>query len=161
MTNYYPSLNNKKLEQFVNRYEEEFSSKILLRQLLANIFSPQKRREIILKNVIKERIYTSEIDNFTLADIQELENHLKRKIKRFKKERINWFFQNLIYATVVGVICGVLTTVSKLNLLWILPLFVIYIIDVFKKNNHWTVKIANYTMLFNWVVAYKLRRSSQ
>ena len=92
MTNYYPSLNNKKLEQFVNRYEEEFSSKILLRQLLANIFSPQKRREIILKNVIKERIYTSEIDNFTLADIQELENHLKIKIKRFKKQRINWFF---------------------------------------------------------------------
>ena len=161
MTNYYPSLNNKKLEQFVNRYEEEFSSKILLRQLLANIFSPRKRREIILKNVIKERIYTSEIDNFTLADIQELENHLKIKIKRFKKERINWFFQNLIYATVVGVICGALTIISQLNLLWILPLFVIYIIDVFKKNNHWSVKIANYIMLFNWVVAYKLRRSSQ
>ena len=80
MTNYYPSLNNKKLEQFVNRYEEEFSSKILLRQLLANIFSPKKRREIILKNVIKERIYTSEIDNFTLTEIQELENHLKTKI---------------------------------------------------------------------------------
>ncbi len=160
MTNYYPSLNNKKLEQFVNRYEEEFSSKILLRQLFANIFSPSKRREIILKNVIKERIYTSEIDNFTLADIQELENHLKIKIKRFKKQRINWFLQNLIYATVVGVICGVLNTISKLNLLWILPLFVIYIIDVFKKNNHWSVKIANYKMLFNWVIAYKLRRNN-
>ncbi len=58
----------------------------MFRQLLANIFSPQKRREIILKNVIKERIYTSEIDNFTLTDIQELENHLKTKIKALKAE---------------------------------------------------------------------------
>ena len=160
MTNYYPSLNNKKLEQFVNRYEEEFSSKILFRQLLVNIFSPQKRREIILKNVIKERIYTSEIDNFTLTEIQELENYLKTKIKKVKKERIKWFFRNLIYATVVGVICGVLTTVCKLNLLWILPLFVIYIIDLFKKNNHWSVKIANYTMLIYWIAAYKLRKNN-
>ncbi len=154
-------LNHKKLEQFVNRYEEEFGFKILLQQLIRNIFSPRKRREIILENIIKERIYTSTIDNFTLEQIQQLENYLTRKIKKVKTEKINWFFRNLIYGTVVGIICGVLTTISRLNLLWVLPLFLIYIIDVFKKSKNWGQKVANYTMLIHWLTAYKLRKNNQ
>ena len=116
---------------------------------------------MILENVIKERIYTSEIDNFTLGQIQDLENYLTTKIKRVRKEKRNWFFRNLIYGTVVGVICGALTVISKLNLLWILPLFLIYIIDVFKKSKNWGEKVTNYTMLIYWIAADKLRKNNQ
>ncbi len=161
MTNYYPSLNNKKLEQFVNRYEEEFSSKILFRQLLTNIFSPRKRREIILENVIKERIYTSEIDNFSERQVQELEEYLQTKIKRIKNKLRIWYYRKLIYSTIIGCICGIFAFFSKLNLLWILPLFIIYIININKKSRKFSEKIVTYTMLFSWVIAYKLRRSSQ
>ena len=45
MANHYPMLNNKKLEQFVNRYGEEFGSKILLQQLITNIFHLEKEEK--------------------------------------------------------------------------------------------------------------------
>ena len=157
----YPRLNDKSLEQFVNRYEEEFGSKILFPQLVRNIFSSQKRSEIILETVIKERIYTSEIDNFTPEQIQELENYLTQKIKRIKRQKIKWLFRNLIYVTVIGIIFGVLTNISRLNLLWILPLFLIFIIDVFKKSQNWGQKVTDCTMLIYWIAAYKLRKNNQ
>ena len=137
MMNNYPRLNDKSLEQFVNRYEEELGSKILLPQLVRNVFSSRKRSEIILENVIKERIYTSEIDNFTPEQIQELEKYLIRKVKRIKRQKIKWFVRNLIYGIFIGIIFGALTTISRLNLLGILPLFLIFIIDVFKKSKNW------------------------
>ncbi len=157
----YPRLNDKSLEQFVNRYEEEFGSKILFPQLVRNIFSSRKRSEIILENVIKERIYTSEIDKFTPEQIQELENYLIRKVKRIKRQKIKWFLRNLIYVTVIGIIFGALTTISRLNLLWILPLFLIFIIDVFKKSQNWGQKMTDCTMLIHWIAAYKLRKNNQ
>ena len=53
MTNNHPRLNDKSLEELVNRYEQKLGSKILLPQLLVNIFSPLKRSEIILEKLIK------------------------------------------------------------------------------------------------------------
>lgn len=161
MMNYHQIPSNQKLEQFVNRYEEEFGSKVLIPQLLANIFSPSKRNKIILENVISERIYTSEIDNFTLEQIQDLENYLTNKIQKTKRERNKWFVQNLAYTMLIGIICGIFASFSKLNLLWILPLFIIYIIIFFKKNKNWIDKITNYMMLIYWITVYKLRKNNQ
>ena len=86
---------------------------------------------------------------------------MTKKIKRVKRQKINWFLRNLIYGTVIGIIFVALTTNSKLNLLWILPLCLIYIIDGFKKNKNWGQKVTDYTMLIYWITAYKLRKNNQ
>ncbi len=69
-------LTSKKLQYFVNRYLEEFSSTILLRQMLSQILSPRKRRQLVLESVLEQGIYTAEIDNFSRAEKEELEGYL-------------------------------------------------------------------------------------
>ena len=154
-------LKSKKLQYFVNRYLEEFSSTILLRQMLSHILSAQKRRELVLESVLEQRIYTSEIDKFTPAEKQELEEYLKNKIRGLKRKNLLGYSRNILYTLIGGCAVGILCFFSKFHLLWILPLMVIYFIHSFKKSSQFTETIATYTILMNWLLAYQLRKNKQ
>jgi len=154
-------LKSKKLQYFVNRYLEEFSSTLLLQQMLRHILSAQKRRELVLESVLEQRVYTSEIDKFTPAEKQELEEYLKNKIRGLKRKNLVWYSRNVLYTLIGGCIFGIVCFFSKLHLLWIIPLVATYLIYIVKKSSHFTETLATYTILMNWLIAYQLRKSNQ
>ena len=154
-------LTSKKLQYFVNRYLEEFSSTILLRQMLSQILSPKKRRQLVLESVLEQRVYTSEIDNFTPAEKEELEEYLKNKIRGLKRKNLVWYSRNILYTLIGGCIVGIVCFFSKLHLLWIIPRVATYLIYIVKKSSHFTETLATYTILMNWLIAYQLRKSNQ
>ena len=154
-------LTSKKLQYFVNRYLEEFSSTILLRQMLSQILSPRKRRQLVLESVLEQGIYTAEIDNFSRAEKEELEGYLTNKIRSLKRKNLVWYSRNILYTLIGGCVVGILCFSSKLHLLWILPLVITYLIYIAKKASHFTETLTTYTILINWLIAYQLRKSNQ
>jgi len=154
-------LTSKKLQYFVNRYLEEFSSTLLLRQMLRHILSPQKRRQLVLESVLEQRVYTSEIDSFSRAEKEELEGYLTNKIRGLKRKNLVWYSRNIVYTGIGGCIVGIFCFFSKLHLLWILPLAIAYLIYIAKKARYFTETLATYTILMDWLIAYQLRKSNQ
>ena len=154
-----PRLSNQKLEQFVNRYVAEFDEKLSNEKIISYLFSPQKRARIILEKVLRERSYTLIVETFTSGEIKELLAYLEIKIEIETQKRLGYFCQNIIGISVFGLLGGILSSISLLNLLWLLPLAVIWLIKFFKKNKNYCEIEATYSSLKDWVKVYQLRRN--
>ena len=154
-----PRLSSQKLEQFVNRYVAEFDEKLSNEKIIKNLFSPQKRARIILEKVLRERSYTLIVETFTSGEIKELLAYLEMKIESEIHTRLRYFCQNIIRISVFALLGGVLSSISRLNLLWLLPLGFIWLMNFFKKNKNYCEIEATYSSLKDWVKVYQLRRN--
>lgn len=111
-----PRLSSQKLEQFVNRYVAEFDEKLSNEKIIKNLFSPQKRAKITLEKVLRERSYTFIVETFTEGEIKELLAYLEMKIENKIQKRLGYFCQNIIGISVFGLLGGILSSISLLNL---------------------------------------------